>query len=136
MAKLPKSFHFVTNLSSTTPVPLDMNMAHNSGIQLSPSLRSGRDTAFRKDARIANPRTRKKSNAEMRGSRKESCGKVRRVAKKLSRVRVSKSPRHEASGVEILSSGVHKQLLFSQYIGAHTRIKAKTSANQYQRTHE
>ena len=111
-------------------------MAHNSGIQLSPSLRSGRDTAFRKDASIANPRTRKKNNTEMMGSPKESCGKVRKVARKLSRVSVSKSPRHEASGVDILSSEAHKQLLFSQYIGAHTRIKAEMSANQYQRAHE
>lgn len=133
MAKLPKSFHFVTNLSSTIPVPLDMDMAHSSGTQLNLSLRRGRDTVFRNDANMASTRIRIKSSAKIRGSwKRESCGRVRKVARKLRRVRVSRSPKHEASGVEILSSEVRKLLLLSQVIDAHTGIKAKSSANQYQ----
>lgn len=60
---------------------------------------------FLKDVYVVHAKIPAKRNVKIRGSRKaESWGRVSNVARRLSRVRVMRSPRQEASGGEILSA--------------------------------
>lgn len=102
IANDPKSSHFVTKLSSTMPVPLLITMAPSRGDQ--PSFSMFFTNLFRKVAKNAVTRSAKSNmgSTNTRGVEYMS-GRVRVTAMNVNRVSVSRSPRHEANGGEMLS---------------------------------
>lgn len=115
--KLPKSFHFVTNSSKTSPVPLEIAIAQSKGIQIRPSLRRGLEITFLRAIYVVHAAMAVKNRVKTRGRRKtESWGRVKKVARKLRSVSVRRSPKHEASGGEMLSETQGLQLQVRQGI--------------------